>query len=160
MITAFRIVKERFVQGAFSGTGARQFGGRWNPTGFAAVYTAESLALTILEILVHLEDENLLFQRFVKIPVSFDPALVWELPAIRLPENWDALPICEATQDIGRQWLQKAEHPILKVPSAITKSESNYVINPFHPDFKKMKIGEPQHFEFDRRLLEKSTTSH
>lgn len=46
MITAFRIVKQKFIPAAFSGEGARQFGGRWNPVGYPAVYTAESLALT------------------------------------------------------------------------------------------------------------------
>jgi RES domain-containing protein len=152
MITSYRIVNEKFVQGAFSGDGARLYGGRWNPIGFAAVYTAESLSLAVLEILVHLEDEELLFQRYVKIPVAFDPTLVYTIPYQNLPDNWDNLPIPESTQNIGRQWLEKGEYAILKVPSTIIKEEYNYLINPLHPDFKSLKIDEPQHFDFDHRL--------
>jgi RES domain-containing protein len=59
MITSFRIVNKKFAQAAFSGDGARQYGGCWNPVRFAAVYTAESRALAVLEILVHLDVKHL-----------------------------------------------------------------------------------------------------
>ena len=152
MIKSFRIVNKKFTQTAFSGDGARQYGGRWNPVGFAAVYTAESLSLAVLEILVHLEDEALLFQRFVKIPVTFDPALVHSLPNKSLPDDWDNLLIPESTQNIGKEWIQGGKYAILKVPSTIIKEECNYLINPLHPDVKHLKIDPPQPFDFDHRL--------
>jgi RES domain-containing protein len=155
MITSFRIANKKFAQTAFNGDGARQYGGRWNPVGFATVYTAESLSLAVLEILVHLEDEALLFQRFIKIPVTFDPALVQTLPNKSLPDDWDNLPIPESTQKIGKKWIQKGEYAILKVPSTIIKEEYNYLINPLHPDVSHLKIGPPQQFDFDHRLAKR-----
>jgi hypothetical protein len=31
--------------------------------------------------------------------------------------------------------------------------ESNYLLNPAHPDFKKITLGKPELFSFDPRLL-------
>ncbi|MCI0493899.1 RES family NAD+ phosphorylase, partial [candidate division KSB1 bacterium] len=36
-----------------TGTGARQYGGRWNHKGTGIIYTSESRSLAILEYLVH-----------------------------------------------------------------------------------------------------------
>ncbi len=56
MVVAWRIVKRKHAKKAFTGEGARQFGGRWNSPGVAIVYTAESQSLAALEILVHLRE--------------------------------------------------------------------------------------------------------
>ena len=41
---------------------------------------------------------------------------------------------------------------IYKVPSTIIREEFNYLINPLHPDFKKLSIGNAQKFAFDPRM--------
>ena len=51
----WRICRERFADEAFSGTGARRFGGRWNSPGVPMVYASSSLALAAIELFVHLE---------------------------------------------------------------------------------------------------------
>jgi RES domain-containing protein len=43
---------------------------------------------------------------------------------------------------------------VLEVPSVIVETESNYLLNPAHPDFTSLKLGTPEPFEFDPRLLE------
>ncbi len=40
----------------------------------------------------------------------------------------------------------------MKVPSAVIVDEWNYVLNPQHPDFKKLILQKPKRFQFDRRL--------
>lgn len=157
MITSWRIVKDKHRHIAFSGEGARIYGGRWNPVGVPAISTAESLSLATLEILVHLENEQLLYQRFVKIPVSFDPSLIYSISRKDLPPDWNCLPPSESTQTIGLKWIRQAKHAILKVPSTVTSEEHNYIINPNHSDFTKIIIGKPKKFEFDARLIEKHT---
>ena len=42
---------------------------------------------------------------------------------------------------------------MLAVPSAIVPPESNYLLNPAHPDFKRIKIGKLSTVETDPRLI-------
>ncbi len=51
-----------------------------------------------------------------------------------LPINWQYVSADPVLQKIGLNWLQATEYPILKVPPAIIPVESNYLINPEHPD--------------------------
>ena len=74
-VIAWRIIQRKFAKRAFRGEGARLFGGRWNSPGHAVVYTAQSLALAALEILVHVDSDKLL-QDYVAIPVTVDPQLI------------------------------------------------------------------------------------
>ena len=67
MLRVWRLVTARFVDTAFSGEGARRYGGRWNKKGIPLVYTACSQSLAMLEILV--QDEPLR-ARYVMIPAE------------------------------------------------------------------------------------------
>jgi RES domain-containing protein len=160
MITAWRIAKQTYQFTGSSGEGARIYGGRWNPIGIPAIYTAESLSLATLEIIVHLEREQLLYKRFVKIPVTFETSLVFPLSRKKRPKDWNSLPPSESTQKIGQKWIEQAKHAVLKIPSTVISEEHNFLINPAHPDFSAIEIGKPQRFEFDERLIEKYTRLH
>ncbi len=157
MTPAWRIAKQKHLSSGLSVDGARRYGGRWNPIGVPVIYTAESLSLATLEIIVHLEREQLLYHRFAKIPVTFKKSLVYTLPRKKLPKDWDRLPPSESTQKLGRKWIEQAKHAILKIPSTVIREEHNYLINPVHPDFSAIEIGKPQRFEFDDRLIEPET---
>ncbi len=54
MTAVWRIVKKSRAGEAFSGEGARRYGGRWNHRGTAVVYVADSLSLAALELFVHI----------------------------------------------------------------------------------------------------------
>ncbi len=160
MTTVWRITKQKHQFTSLTGEGARIYGGRWNPIGIPVMYTAESLSLATLEIIVHLEREQLLYKSFVKIPVTFESSLVFPLSRKKRPKDWNSLPPSESTQKIGQKWIEQAKHAILKIPSTVIKEEHNFLINPAHPDFSAIKFGEPQRFEFDERLIEKYTRLH
>ena len=157
MITAWRVLKSKHQKMAFTGAGARIYGGRWNPIGIPVIYTAESLSLATLEIIVHLERGELFYQQFVKIPVTFHSSQIFTISRKELPKDWRNLPPPESTQHIGYEWIVQAKFAILKVPSTVTNEEHNYLLNPHHPDFRTIVIGDPQLFEFDSRLKEKHT---
>jgi len=108
-----------------------------------------------LEIIVHLEREQLLYTRFVKIPVTFESSMVFSLSRNKLPKDWDSLPPSESTQKIGQKWIEQVKHAILKIPSTVIREEHNFLINPVHPDFSVIEFGEPQRFEFDERIIGK-----
>jgi RES domain-containing protein len=151
-IRAWRVVKGKYGEEAFSGEGASKFGGRWNSTGTPLVYTSESLSLATLEILTGGISLSLL-GNYVKIPVDFETFLVEFFAAANLPKEWRSYPPSIKTQKIGDNWVKESKSVVLKVPSVVIKEEFNYLINPMHPDFKKIAIGKPERYLFDKRLL-------
>lgn len=149
MIQAWRIVKERHAATAFSGEGARLYGGRWNSAGASVVYTSGSKALAALEALVHLNPPVIF--KYVAIPIEFDDAILEAASA--LPTDWREQPPPPSTRDMGDLWVKESRSAVLEVPSVIVPVEPNYLLNPAHPDFTKILIGTPEPFAFDPRLL-------
>jgi RES domain-containing protein len=150
-LTAWRIVETKHKGKAFTGDGARLYGGRWNSKGVAMVYTAGSLALASIEIVVNLPSPKLL-EAFIRIPVRFASDLVEQLPDSGLPRDWQSRPISPTTRAIGDKWVEQQRSAVLKVPSVVVPEEFNYLINPAHPDFHKIDIGQPVVYHFDPRL--------
>jgi RES domain-containing protein len=151
-ITAWRIVKARYAANAFDGEGARLEGGRWNSPGIPVVYTSESAALAALEMLVHL-GRGAILGAYVLIACMFDEELVSRLDPKRLAKNWRSYPAPRELQVIGNEWVKSGSSAVLQVPSVVVASDSNYLLNPRHSDFKGIRILNPQTFEFDSRLL-------
>lgn len=152
MLTACRIVRPRHASDAFSGDGARLHGGRWNSRGHPVVYTSATVSLSTLELLVHLPRQEWI-REFRIVHCWFPDAIVEEIDRSTLPSGWRAYPASPALQDIGNRWLAARTSAVLAVPSAVIESENNYLINPEHPDFRSVDIGEPHTFSLDRRLF-------
>jgi len=151
MIIAWRIVGVQYKDDAFSGEGARLRGGRWNSKGTTMVYTAGSLALASIEIVVNLPGPKLL-EEFFRIPVHIPPILISDLPLDKLPGDWNSRPVSPAIRAIGDRWVKKKKSVVLKVPSVVVPEEYNYLLNPTHPDFEKITIGSSIKYRFDPRL--------
>lgn len=152
-ITAWRITQARYADEAFTGEGARRYGGRWNSQGTAVAYTAGSRSLALLEILFHLESTRLL-GAYVLTPVTFEPHDVEALDESTLPADWRMHPAPASTQKIGDAWVRDARSPVLRVPSVILPAEPNYVLNPSHIGFNDLIVGHPEPLDVDGRLLE------
>ncbi|PYS34219.1 MAG: hypothetical protein DMG14_30070, partial [Acidobacteria bacterium] len=58
----------------------------------------------------------------------------------------------EILQKIGGNWFQTARSAVLAVPSAIIPQQTNYLIDPNHVDFKRIRVNKPEFFEFDPRM--------
>ena len=151
MITAWRIVSANFKDKAYAGDGARIHGGRWNNKGVAVVYTAGSLALASIEMVVNLPAPKLL-HKYVRISARISLDLVSGLSETDLPEDWNGRPISPATRAIGDRWGKKQSSAVLKVPSIVVPDEYIYLLNPTHPDFAKIEIDKPITYYFDPRL--------
>jgi RES domain-containing protein len=150
--TAWRITKRKHVKTAFSGSGARKYGGRWNSPGTAIVYTAQTRSLAMLEMLVHLDGPELL-QRYVLIGVEIDESFVRKVEPSELPRNWRADPAPLGSRKIGDEWVESGGSAVLQIPSTLVPAESNFLINPSHPDFVRLVVGDPIGFAFDPRLV-------
>jgi RES domain-containing protein len=151
MLTVWRLTTARFARSAFSGEGARLYGGRWNHKGVPLVYTAETQSLAMLEVLV--QDEPLR-ARYVMIEARIPASVRMErLSAADLPTHWRELRAREGLRAIGTEWARKQTAAVLAVPSAVIPAELNYLLNPLHPDFRRISIGKPRRFETDLRLI-------
>jgi len=151
MKRAWRIVREEHGSAAFDGEGAWRFGGRWNSRGTRMIYTSGTLSLAALETLVHLNPPVAF--KYVAIPVEFDEALLETFATSDLPADWNEEPPPPSTAEIGDRWVNESRSPVLELPSVIIPAEPNYLLNPAHPEFKRIRIGKPVRFSFDPRLI-------
>ena len=114
------------------------------------VYTAESIALATLELLVRVNQRKHL-NRYVRMSVRFSSEHV-TVPG-SLPAGWDVHPYSSVSQSVGDEWVRSQRSLVLKVPSVVEPMESNYLINPLHPDYSELEIGEATPLRLDARLL-------
>jgi len=148
----WRICRERFAVEAYSGEGARLYGGRWNNKGLRAIYTSTSLALAVVETFVNLEP-NLRPDDLVSIQAELPDSIATErLDVKSLPANWHKSR-GESLRHFGDEWLRAQKTVALHVPSAAVRGEWNVLLNPVHGDFRKIKAQKPQPFEFDLRMF-------
>jgi RES domain-containing protein len=152
MPAVWRIVKRTHAATAFDGKGAQRFGGRWNLPGRRAVYVSGSKSLATLELLVHLDVAQPL-PRFVAFTFYLDDSLVERLPLDRLPRHWRTVRELVVTQRLGDDWLASCRTLALAVPSALVPEEFNYLLNPAHPAFARLRFGRPMPFLLDPRLF-------
>ena len=131
-----------------SGEGAKTFPGRWNEGGVPIVYCSDHPSTSLLEILVHVDREDLprsyqLLEIFVPDGIGF-----FEFD---LPHNWQSL--YETTRQIGTKFLTDLQHPLMRIPSIIMPQAFNFLINPAHPQAAAITIGQTWRYPFDSRLL-------
>ncbi|MEE9282383.1 MAG: RES family NAD+ phosphorylase [Myxococcota bacterium] len=150
---SWRLCKEIRAATAFTGDGARIFGGRWNEPGTPMVYTAENRALAALEQLVHLH-QNELPPRFVCFAVDIpDDLTMSRIRPEELDRGWRSYPGPPALQRIGSRWVEEGRTAALIVPSVVVPGEHNILLNPAHRDFSRLVITGPERFELDHRLF-------
>jgi RES domain-containing protein len=150
MVEAWRIVPVPRMAEAFTGEGARLFGGRWNSPGVPMVYCSTSISLAALETLVHINPQIPL--EYVLYQVQFDRALVETLSRVKCTHGWNAQPPGPASMSVGDRWVRESRSAVLAAPSILT-GETSYLLNPKHKDSGRIQIGKPEPFTFDARLL-------
>ena len=148
---AWRVVKRRHAAKAFDGKAAQRYGGRWSSPGRRAVYASATKSLALLEVLVHL-DVGRPLPRLVAFTFNVPDELVERLPAARLPRQWRSTEGMLATQHVGDEWLESRRSLALAVPSVIVPEEHNYLLNPEHAAFARLRFGRAMSFLVDPRL--------
>src|SRR5664279_4739408 len=123
MPAVYRLTRPAYSpgSGAVPGLGAAIFGGRWNQKGTRAVYTSGSIALAVLEVLVHGSGD---------LPDGYE---LWtaNLPSLTfpeldpLPDGWQEWPYRSEVQQMGNALL--ASSFAIRVPSAVVPLEHNYI---------------------------------
>ena len=125
---------------------------RWNPNEVEMIYTASSRSLACLENVVH-RDKLGLSQVFSIVTIECPNDIkIKTIYLTDLSANWIDFDQMRITQSIGEKWVRDNESAILQVPSSIVSEEVNYLVNPKHPDFERVKILKSQPFVFDSRI--------
>lgn len=147
-MTVYRICRSKYPKN--DGAGAALGGGRWNHKGTPMLYCGATASLCALEVLVHSED--IPEDRVVISAVIPDDVPVETVSGVGLPADWNADIHPHSTRNLGTEWAAQNRSVVLSVPSAVVPDERNYLINPRHSDFKKIKFSKPKPFVFDPRL--------
>lgn len=150
-MTVWRLSAARYAATLFGGEGARRYGGRWSPPGLAVIYCAESRSLALVEVLAGTDDvDRLSQQKWILVPADIPEECIRK--PVRVPDDWRQYPHSTASQAFGAEWVQARSSVALRLPSVVVPGEFNYLLDPAHPDFKRVKIGQPEPFFFDPRL--------
>lgn len=147
----WRISHTDYSETAFSGEGAKLFGGRFNSPGVPAIYTSGALSLSLLELLVQVEDREYLndcIQFYADVPND----LIYKPKTEELPDDWNKIPYGKSSQKFGDEWIHESQYAVLKIPSVVVPVENNYVINPNHTAFDKIELSGGSNVLFDPRL--------
>ncbi|MDQ2718433.1 MAG: RES family NAD+ phosphorylase [Bacteroidota bacterium] len=132
-----------------TGEGSRIYGGRFNPVGLATLYASENISLSILEILVR-ASKTTAPDSYTIVSIQIPDTGISIIQINKLKKGWQH--DLDYTQGIGEDFLKENQSFCLKVPSAIVPQENNFLLNPSHPDFKKVKIISSELLELDKRL--------
>jgi len=151
-MVVWRICKAKYADRSFSGEGGLRAAARWHHRGYRIVYTAQSLSLAVIETWVHVWIAKPLFSYVaVSAEVPDDLPVHW-IEEASLPSDWKENEGHSVLQDLGTAWLRSLETAIARVPAATTAGEFNYLLNPMHPDFARIRLGDVQPFNFDPRM--------
>jgi len=152
-VIAWRLATTRDRAKAFAGEGARRFGGRWNPVGVPMVYAATTVSLAALEVLGHVDPEEA--RRYWLFGVTVPDGSVERLEPAAAPRGWSSARPRAATARVGGAWATALRSLALLVPSVHVPGgeEMNVLLNPRHPLFGELELGEPRPYAFDPRVL-------
>jgi RES domain-containing protein len=151
-VTVYRLTKLRYQNQIFSGLGGLYADGRWTFRGHPVIYTSASISLALLEYTLNYRRRGWVPASVLGRAVIPDKMRIEVVTPAHLPRNWSAADSPPKLREIAQRWLDAGAAAILKVPSAVVVEEWNYVLNPQHPDFKKLIFQKPKRFQLDRRL--------
>jgi len=152
MASAWRIVRASREKTAFTGEGPWRYGGRWSSPGLHVVYVSQHQSTAALEIFVH-RVPFILGEKYKAFHLQWPDSLTETFPVKKLPVNWRISPPPQETQVIGDRWVRERRSAVLALPSVISPADTNFLLNPEHSDFRRIRIVAPIDFDFDPRLL-------
>jgi RES domain-containing protein len=150
------VLRAAYARTPFDGEGAYRYGGRWSSPGTRLVYTSEHQSLAMLEYFVHLDPEDAPDDLVLATADVPDDLSRQRIHAGEMPAHWRETPAPPTLTQIGDEFVKKAENCLLLVPSALAVNEKNWLINPLHPEFKKITLHTPKPLRYDARMFRRS----
>lgn len=155
----YRVLRKPYARTPFDGEGSYQYGGRWSSPGTRLSYASEHQSLAMLEYFVHLEASDAppdLVLASADIP---DDLSRQQIEVGTLPANWRETPAPAELARLGDEFVLTGKDCILIVPSALVPNENNWLVNPLHEEFQKIKIRQTEPLTYDSRLSARGRSS-
>jgi RES domain-containing protein len=148
----WRLCRQKYAKTPFDGFGSAQYGGRWNSTGIYVAYASASPSLSMLELLVHIDRDDVP-DDLVFVIANVPNDSIKDVDESTLPANWRAEPPPAELRAVCDTWVQSKSSIGLRVPSVLSPTESNLLINPFHPRIAEVQYAPPEKVVLDPRLF-------
>ena len=159
MSRIYRVLRKAYARNPFDGEGAYRYGGRWSSPGTRLSYASEHESLALLEYFVHLDQDDPppdLVLAVAEIPGGLTRE---EIRLAILPQDWRDPVAPPEFARIGDEFTRRGSHCLLMVPSVLAPSEYNCLINPAHPDQKKIRTRTVEPLSYDPRMFRKGRSS-
>jgi RES domain-containing protein len=150
----YRVLRKAFGRAPFDGEGTYLYGGRWSSVGTRLSYTSEHQSLAMLEYFAHLEAHDAPSDLVLATAEIPNDLAKHRIVADKLPSHWRELPAPEELADVGDELVQKGEHCVLIVPSALAPHENNWLLNPQHTGFPRIVVSKLEPLTYDRRMFD------
>ena len=162
MTRVYRVLRAAYARAPFDGEGSYRYGGRWSSPGTRLSYTSEHQSLAMLEYFVHLDPDDPpddLVLASADVPAGLKRE---RIEPSQLPADWRETPAPSELAHLGDDFVERAGHALLLVPSALAATECNWLINPLHPDFSRIAIRSTEPLNYDPRMFsdKPSTRKH
>lgn len=154
------MLRKKYARAPFDGEGAYRYGGRWSSPGVRLAYASEHQSLAMLEYFVHIDNDDPPDDLVLAIAEIPEDVLSDHIDSSQLPTNWRDPAAPPQLARFGDNFAKTGKHCVLLVPSVIASSENNCVINPEHPDFKRIMIRELQPLRYDPRMFGRPARQH
>jgi RES domain-containing protein len=151
----YRVLRRKYARGPFDGEGAYRYGGRWSSPGIRLSYTSEHQSLAMLEYFVHLDKDDPPGDLVLAVAEVPDELTRERVEVRDLPANWRDAAAPPELARFGDAFAQRGERCLLLVPSVVAPSENNCLINPAHPDYKRILVYELESLSYDPRMFGK-----
>ena len=151
----YRVLRNTYARAPFDGEGAYRYGGRWSSPGTRLSYTSEHQSLAMLEYFVHLDVDDPPGDLVLAVAEAPDELARERVEISNLPSNWRESAAPPQLARLGDEFTQRDEHCLLLVPSVLAPNENNWLINPAHPDLKRIVVREVEPLSYDPRMFRK-----
>lgn len=145
----YRITSAKYASD-LNGTGGLHGPGRWHREGTRILYLAEHVSLAKVEMLGNSRKlpKN---QSLVTVELP-EQASIMYADSQDLPTGWEGIPYFEELADVAEKWIRECEFWVMRVPSAHSPVECNYLLNPLHPEHTTLRLVSIEPHLFDSRL--------
>jgi RES domain-containing protein len=149
------VLRKPFASAPFNGEGAYRYGGRWSSPGVRLSYASEHQSLAMLEYFVHIDKDDPPSDLVLAIAEVPDNVLAQHIAIADLISNWRDPAAPPELTHFGDRFVQRGDRCLLSVPSVLAPAENNFLINPGHLDYQRIRIIAPEPLAYDPRMFHK-----